>query len=100
MSFDPEKIVPGTDIRYGDLKYGGKCQNERPAIVIKRQLIVYERDNVWERDGEIYAEHVPESRIDEISGVFIDCLAYQALIAAGVRVEDCATCPLRVAPES
>ncbi len=55
-----------------------------------------ERYSETEEEWELFGAHLP-SEVNVIKDVEIGCDNYQALIAAGIAVQDCLRCPLRQA---
>lgn len=94
VHFDPTIKIPGYDITYGDVKDGGNCFWQMPAIFLPRTVHTGERYAETEEEYELYGPRLPET-ITKLVEVEVGCENYQALIAAGVAVNDCVRCPLR-----
>ncbi len=93
QSFDPDTQITGFILTYGDVKNGGNCWGMMPAIFRERTVQTGERYAETEEEYELYGAHLP-AEIIEMVDIEIGCENYQALVAAGVAVDNCVNCPL------
>ena len=100
QQFDPEKIIDGYTIRYGDVTLGGDCWMGMPAIYregIDRWEVPEDHDRYprTEEEYEQYGARLPDVVETKVMReIEIGCENYQALVAAGVNVVPCPGCPL------
>lgn len=92
--FDPSTKIEGHNITFGEVKKGGNCCWQMPAVFMNRTVKTGERYAETEEEYEMYGARLP-FEITKLVEVEIGCENYQALIAAGVAVDDCVQCPLR-----
>lgn len=82
----------------GDYKgtpiYGGDCWGRMPAVYMIRTESTNGRYAETEEEWELFGPHLP-NEIKVLGDIEIGCENFQALIAAGIAVEDCIHCPLR-----
>lgn len=100
LEFDPEKLIDGYNIRYADVVHGGDCWNGMPAVYIpgvSREELPEDHDHRPRtmEEFEQYGASLPDVIEREVvRDIMIGCVNFQALIAVGVKVEPCSTCPL------
>jgi hypothetical protein len=74
--------------------YGGDCWSRMPAVYITGTESTNERYSETEEEWELFGAHLPKE-VTVMRDIGIGCDNFQALIAAGVAVQDCLHCPLR-----
>jgi hypothetical protein len=92
-SFDPEQLVEGYTITYGEVhKNGGNCWLGMPAVFIERVTT----GTRYPETSEEYMEHGAKVPVTErrLADIVIGCEMYQRLVDAGVAVSACVSCPL------
>lgn len=100
QQFDPDTKLHLFNIRYGDITLGGDCHSGEPAIYRlgqETQEIPEDHDHYprTEEEYEKYGTRLPDAIVTEvIKDIVIGCENFQALVAAGVKVEPCPDCPL------
>jgi hypothetical protein len=100
-NFDPETRMGGGNwFRYGDIKEGGDCWNGIPAVYIRgvdREELPEDHDHrprtmeEFEEYGAILPDVIEREVLRDVE---IGCENFQELVAAGVEVTPCLSCPL------
>lgn len=74
--------------------YGGDCWKRMPAVYMTCTESTNERYSETEEEWELFGAHLP-GEVTVIRDIEVGCENFQALIAAGIAVQDCLRCPLR-----
>jgi hypothetical protein len=73
--------------------YGGDCWNRMPAVYMQGTEKTGGRYPNTEEEWELFGAHLPEE-VTVLKDIEISCENYQLLVAAGVAVASCESCPL------